>query len=146
MAHERATRPLRPEQIVPDTCSWQRLLDRDGDLFESTYRHMLEELARQPGTLGVIFRKTQSRIQNPAKLKRLIVDLIDRENWSAAGVDLKGDAYEQLLQKGAEDIKSGAGQYFTPRALIHTMVDCVRPGPADIVVDPTCGTGGRRWR
>ncbi len=70
-----------------------------------TYRHILEQLARQPGTLGVIFRKAQNR----AKLKRLIVDLIDKENWSAAGVDVKGDAYEELLSNGAEDIKSGAG-------------------------------------
>ncbi len=116
MAHERETRPLKPEQIVPPECSWQRLLDNDGDELEVTYRHILEQLARQPGTLGVVFRKAQNRIQDPAKLKRLIVDLIDKENWSAAGVDIKGDAYEELLSKGAEDIKSGAGQYFTPRS------------------------------
>jgi type I restriction enzyme M protein len=142
MAHERETRPLKPERIVPESCSWQRLLDNDGDELEVTYRHMLEELARQPGTLGVIFRKAQNRIQDPAKLKRLIVDLIDRENWSAAGVDIKGDAYEELLAKGAEDVKSGAGQYFTPRALIAAMVDCIQPTAKDTVVDPSCGTGG----
>jgi type I restriction enzyme M protein len=142
MAHERATRPLKPEHIVPDDCTWQNLLDADGDELEVTYRHMLEKLARQPGTLGVVFRKAQNRIQDPAKLKRLIVDLIDRENWSAAGVDIKGDAYEELLAKGAEDIKSGAGQYFTPRALIATMVDCIQPTPDDTVIDPACGTGG----
>ena len=142
MAHERSSRPLKPEKIVPDDCSWQRLLDSDGDELEVTYRHMLEELARQPGTLGVIFRKAQNRIQDPAKLKRLIVDLIDKENWSASGVDIKGDAYEELLAKGAEDIKSGAGQYFTPRALIAAMVDCIQPTPDDTVIDPACGTGG----
>ena len=142
MAHERANRSVLPEQIVPDDCSWQRLLDADGDQLEITYRHMLEELGRQPGTLGVIFRKAQNQIQDPAKLKRLIVDLIDRENWSAAGVDIKGDAYEELLAKGAEDIKSGAGQYFTPRALIAAMVDCIQPTADDSVVDPACGTGG----
>jgi type I restriction enzyme M protein len=142
MAHERATRPLKPEHIVPDDCTWQNLLDADGDELEVTYRHMLEKLAREPGTLGVVFRKAQNRIQDPAKLKRLIVDLIDRENWSAAGVDIKGDAYEELLAKGAEDIKSGAGQYFTPRALIAAMVDCVQPTPDDTVIDPACGTGG----
>jgi type I restriction enzyme M protein len=136
MAHERETRPLKPERIVPPECSWQRLLDNDGDELEVTYRHILEQLARQPGTLGVIFRKAQNRIQDPAKLKRLIVDLIDKENWSAAGVDIKGDAYEELLSKGAEDIKSGAGQYFTPRAHprdrgLHrpfTVGHCDRPG------------------
>ena len=95
-----------------------------------------------PGRFGVIFRKAQNRIQDPAKLKRLIVDLIDRENWSAAGVDIKGDAYEELLAKGAEDIKSGAGQYFTPRALIAAMVDCIQPTPTTPWCDPACGTGG----
>lgn len=142
MAHERATRSLKPEKIVPDSCSWQRLLDADGDDLELTYRHMLEQLARQAGTLGVIFRKAQNRIQDPAKLKRLIVELIDRENWSATGVDIKGDAYEQLLAKGAEDVKSGAGQYFTPRVLIEAMIDCVRPTADDTICDPACGTGG----
>jgi type I restriction enzyme M protein len=142
MAHERETRPLKPERIVPSECSWQRLLDADGDELETTYRHILEQLARQPGTLGVIFRKAQNRIQDPAKLKRLIVDLIDKENWSAAGVDIKGDAYEELLSKGAEDIKSGAGQYFTPRPLIQAIVDCIDPSAKDTVVDPAAGTGG----
>lgn len=142
MAHERETRPLNPETIVPPECSWQRLLDADGDDLEVTYRHILETLARQPGTLGVIFRKAQNKIQDPAKLKRLISELIDKENWSATGVDIKGDAYEGLLAKGAEDIKSGAGQYFTPRVLIGAMVECVQPTVADTVVDPACGTGG----
>jgi type I restriction enzyme M protein len=142
MAEERANRVMGAERIVPGSCSWQRLLDSDGDDLEITYRHMLETLARQPGTLGVIFRKAQNRIQDPAKLKRLIVDLINEENWSAAGVDIKGDAYEALLAKGAEDIKSGAGQYFTPRSLIATMVDCIQPSPMDTVADPACGTGG----
>jgi len=142
MAHERESRPLKPERIVPAHCSWQRLLDADGDDLEITYRHMLEDLARQPGVLGVIFRKAQNRIQDPAKLKRLVVDLIDKENWSASGTDIKGDAYESLLAKGAEDIKSGAGQYFTPRPLIQAMVDCLQPTAADSVVDPAAGTGG----
>ncbi len=142
MAHEREIRALNPERIVPPACSWQRLLDNDGDELEVTYRHILEQLARQTGTLGVIFRKAQNRIQDPAKLKRLIVDLIDKENWSAAGVDIKGDAYEELLSKGAEDIKSGAGQYFTPRPLIQAIVDCIDPSVGDTVVDPAAGTGG----
>ena len=125
MAHEMETRPLAPEKIVPDDCSWQLLLDADGEELELTYRTILETLARQPGTLGVIFRKAQNKIQDPAKLKRLISEFIDKENWSATGVDIKGDAYEGLLAKGAEDVKSGAGQYFTPRPLISAMVDCV---------------------
>ncbi len=142
MAHERETRALKPERIVPPECSWQRLLDAEGTELEATYLRILLELSRQPGTLGTIFRKAQNRIQDPAKLKRLIVDLIDKENWSATGTDIKGDAYEELLSKGAEDIKSGAGQYFTPRPLIQAMVDCVQPTHSDRVVDPAAGTAG----
>jgi type I restriction enzyme M protein len=142
MAHERATRAINPEKIVPDDCSWQRLLDSDATELEAVYRHILETLARHAGTLGVIFRKAQNKIQDPAKLKKLIVELIDAENWSATGVDIKGDAYEGLLAKGAEDIKSGAGQYFTPRSIISAMVDCIQPTVKDSVVDPACGTGG----
>jgi type I restriction enzyme M protein len=142
MAHDRATRKLKPQQIVPAQYSWQRLLDAEGAQLETTYTEILLGLGREPGTLGTIFRKAQNRIQDPAKLKRLIVDLIDKENWSASGTDLKGDAYEELLSKGASDKGSGAGQYFTPRDLIAGAVDVIAPTVADSVVDPACGTGG----
>ncbi len=142
MADERARRPMRPEKIVPDELSWQTLLDAEGDALEVQYRHILTGLGKEGGTLGTIFRKAQNKIQDPAKLKRLIVDLIGKESWSGTGVDVKGDAYEELLAKGAEDAKSGAGQYFTPRALTATMVDCMLPTPDDTITDPACGTGG----
>lgn len=142
MAHERGTRKLNPQNIVPAGYSWQRLLDAEGTELEVVYTEILVGLAQQPGTLGTIFRKAQNRIQDPAKLKRLIVDLIDQENWSASGTDLKGDAYEELLSKGASDKGSGAGQYFTPRDLIAGIVDVINPEPGDTVVDPACGTGG----
>jgi type I restriction enzyme M protein len=142
MAHERAVRPLNPEQILPKECSWDLLLDSDGEELEKTYSGMLNILSKQKGTLGVIFRKAQNKIQDPAKLKRLIVDLIDKENWSATGVDIKGDAYEGLLAKGAEDVKSGAGQYFTPRAVISAIVEVMNLSIMDTVHDPACGTGG----
>lgn len=142
MAHERAMRKLKPQQIVPQEYSWQRLLDAEGVALEVEYTRILVGLAAQPGTLGVIFRKAQNRIQDPAKLKRLIVDLIDKEQWSASGTDLKGDAYEQLLAKGASDKGSGAGQYFTPRDLIQAIVDVIQPSADDSVIDPACGTGG----
>ncbi|MDQ6934370.1 MAG: type I restriction-modification system subunit M [Actinomycetota bacterium] len=142
MAHERSIRKLNPQQIVPADYSWQRLLDAEGTELEVVYTEILVGLAQQPGTLGTIFRKAQNRIQDPAKLKRLIVDLIDQENWSASGTDLKGDAYEELLSKGASDKGSGAGQYFTPRDLIAGIVDVIDPKPEDTVVDPACGTGG----
>ena len=92
--------------------------------------------------LGIIFRKAQNKIQDPAKLRRLIVDLIDREQWTSLDADVKGDAYEGLLAKNAEDIKSGAGQYFTPRPLIKAIVDVMRPQPGETICDPACGTGG----
>src|SRR5258708_2845562 len=101
-----------------------------------------EELGKQPGMLGIIFRKAQNKIQDPAKLRRLIVDLINRETWTVLGTDVKGDAYEGLLQKNAEDTKSGAGQYFTPRVLIHAIVDVMHPEPGQRICDPACGTGG----
>ncbi|WP_462203158.1 class I SAM-dependent DNA methyltransferase [Frankia sp. CcWB3] len=143
MAHERAYRSFNPDVALrPVADRWQKLLDYDGDDLETAYRHTLEDLAKEAGMLGVIFRKAQNRIQDPAKLKRLIVDLIEKEEWSSTGVDVKGDAYEELLAKSAEDIKSGAGQYFTPRALTAAMVDCLQPGPDDTVFDPACGTGG----
>lgn len=143
MAHERANRRLNPETALAGVAAaWQRLVDADGDKLENEYRHTLADLGAATGTLGVIFRKAQNKIQDPAKLKRLVVDLIDKEKWSSQGVDVKGDAYEELLAKSAEDIKSGAGQYFTPRALISAMVDCVQPGPDDTICDPACGTGG----
>lgn len=142
MAQERATRKLAPERIVPEKYSWQRLLDAQGDNLEVVYTQILVGLAREPGLIGTIFRKAQNRIQDPAKLRRLIVDLIDKEQWSQSGTDIKGDAYEELLSRGASDKGSGAGQYFTPRALIQGIVDVIQPTVADTVVDPACGTGG----
>jgi type I restriction enzyme M protein len=140
MADERQKAGLG--EVVPYGLDWQSLLDRDGDELEVHYRHVLESLGRQPGTLGTIFRKAQNRIQDPAKLRRLVVNLINEETWTAVDADLKGDAYEGLLQKGAEDTKSGAGQYFTPRPLIRAMIACLRPRPGELVADPACGTGG----
>ena len=129
-------------EVVPVGLDWQSLLDRDGDELEVHYRHVLEQLGRQPGTLGTIYRKAQNRVQDPAKLRRLVVSLINEETWTAVDADLKGDAYEGLLQKGAEDTKSGAGQYFTPRPLVRAMMACLRPKPGETVADPACGTGG----
>jgi type I restriction enzyme M protein len=118
------------------------LLAKDGDELETHYRHVLEKLGTRGGMLGLVFKKAQNKIQDPAKLRRLVVDLIDKENWSSLGADVKGDAYEGLLEKNAADVKGGAGQYFTPRALIRAMVEVVAPRPGETVCDPACGTGG----
>ena len=128
--------------LVPAGFDWPSLLARDGEELEAHYRRILTELPRQGGMLGEIFKKARQEIQNPATLKRLIVDLIDPEDWMSMRADVKGDIYEGLLAKSAQESPKGAGQYFTPRELIKAIVDCVRPGPDDTVCDPACGTGG----
>lgn len=144
MADEREKNPISPARVLPEglDISWDRLTSLDGVALEEEYRRVLAELGKEATNLGVVFRKAQNRIQEPALLRKLVVDLIGSENWSSIGGDLNGDAYEGLLQKSASDVKSGAGQYFTPRTLIHTMVEVMRPEPSDTVVDPACGTGG----
>jgi type I restriction enzyme M protein len=142
MADEQTQAPFNAAPFIPDGLDWPSLLARDGDDLEVHYRHLLAELGRRSGMLGVVFRKAQNRIQDPAKLRRLIVDLIDRETWLTLDADVKGDAYEGLLEKNAEDVKSGAGQYFTPRPLIHALVEVMRPEPGMTICDPACGTGG----
>jgi len=142
MADEQTKPPFKRDRIVPEGLDWQSLLDRDGEELEAHYIKILNELGRGSGTLGVIFRKAQNRIQDPAKLRRLVVDLIDREQWMGLEADVKGDAYEGLLQKNAEDVKTGAGQYFTPRPLIRAMVEVMQPEPGMSICDPACGTGG----
>jgi type I restriction enzyme M protein len=142
MADEQNKPPFSRPNIVPDGLDWTSLVRLDGDELDVHYRHILVELGRSPGTLGVIFRKAQNKIQDPAKLKRLVSDLIDKEQWMSMDADVKGDAYEGLLAKNAEDVKTGAGQYFTPRPLIRAIVDVMRPKPGDTLCDPAAGTGG----
>ncbi len=142
MADEQSRPPFKKASAVPAGYDWPSLLAKDGDELETHYRHILETLGKRTGMLGIIFRKAQNKIQDPAKLRRLVVDLIDKEQWTSLSVDVKGDAYEGLLQKNAEDVKGGAGQYFTPRPLIAAMVDVVAPQPGQSICDPACGTGG----
>jgi type I restriction enzyme M protein len=142
MADEQTKSPFSQPAFVPEGLDWQSLLARDGDELEVHYRHLLDELGKRSGMLGIVFRKAQNRIQDPAKLRRLIVDLIDRETWLTLDADVKGDAYEGLLERNAQDLKSGAGQYFTPRALIGGIVEVMRPEPGITICDPACGTGG----
>jgi type I restriction enzyme M protein len=141
MADEKTKPPFNKPSQIPKGLDWQSLLEKDGDALEVQYRRILETLGKEKGMLGVIFRKSQNKIQDPAKLKRLI-ELINAEKWLGLDVDVKGEIYEGLLQKNAEDIKSGAGQYFTPRALIKAMVEVIRPEPGMTIYDPACGTGG----
>ena len=142
MVHEQSLlQPNEPQRIPPDL-GWQSLLVLDGEELERHYRHILAELGKKEGMLGIIFRKAINKIQNPAHLRRLIVDLINDIDWLKMEADVKGDAYEGLLEKNAEDTKSGAGQYFTPRTLIKAIVEVMRPEPRKTICDPACGTGG----
>jgi type I restriction enzyme M protein len=143
MADERARLGL-PGPEIPAKYRWDRLAadDMTGEALEAHYRETLAALATKGGMLGLVFAKAQNRVQDPAKLRRLIVELIGRQDWTSLSSDVKGDAYEGLLAKNAEDVKGGAGQYFTPRPLIAAIVDCVRPRPRERICDPACGTGG----
>ena len=141
MADEQTRPPFNRLSIIPKGFDWKSLLEKDGDALEVHYRHILETLGKEKGMLGVIFRKSQNKIQDPAKLKRLIM-LINDETWVGLDIDVKGEIYEGLLQKNAEDVKSGAGQYFTPRPLIKAIVEVMRPEPGITICDPACGTGG----
>jgi type I restriction enzyme M protein len=124
-----------------DYCNWETLSKKRGTELEAFYTQMLRSLATERGILGQIFTKSQNKVQDPAKLLK-IIDMISKEQWTMVDADVKGDIYEGLLEKNAADTKSGAGQYFTPRALIKAMVACVNPAPMKKIHDPSCGTGG----
>jgi len=141
MAHEYSQPPYNRETNIPEEYNWESLVEKSGSELEQHYVTLLRELGKESGMLGQIFVKAQNKIQDPAKLYKLI-QMLDAENWVMLGADVKGDIYEGLLEKNAEDTKSGAGQYFTPRALIKTMVECIRPEPKKTIADPAAGTGG----
>lgn len=141
MAYEYSKPPFNRQTIIDKKYDWESLKNKTGAELEVHYVTLLNELGKKKGMIGEIFFKSQNKIQDPAKLKKLI-DLIDEENWLTLETDVKGDIYEGLLEKNAEDTKSGAGQYFTPRALIKAMVECIRPEPMKTIADPACGTGG----
>jgi type I restriction enzyme M protein len=141
MADEQTKPPFNKPSLVPHEFDWANLQKKEGTELEQHYRQTLVQLGVQKGLLGDIFRKSQSRIQDPAKLKRLI-ELINDETWTGLDVDVKGAIYEGLLAKNAEDVKSGAGQYFTPRPLIKAIVQVMNPKAGETICDPACGTGG----
>lgn len=143
MAHERAEL-TGEEQPIPEGYRWADLAapQMEGVELEQHYRETLRELGKKSGMLGLIFERAQNKIQDPAKLRRLVVELIGKENWSSMSSDVKGDAYEGLLEKNAQDVKGGAGQHFTPRPLIDAIIECGKPTPGECVWDPACATCG----
>lgn len=141
MADEYSKPPHNRKLPIPKQYNWESLIDLRGAELDAHYATCLRELGTQKGMLGQIFTKSRNEIQDPAKLAKVIA-MIGAEQWLVMGVKDKGDIYEGLLEKNAEDTKSGAGQYFTPRALIRAMVECLRPEPMRTIADPACGTGG----
>jgi len=145
IADELSSPPHNRPALVPEGYDWKSLLALDGEELLNHYRHILETLQGKPGMLGDVFRRAKSEIQNPAILRRLVVELIDPVKWTSMRADVKGDIYEGLLDRTMTEVAGGAGQYFTPRALISAIVDVMRPSADDTVCDPACGTGGFLW-
>jgi type I restriction enzyme M protein len=141
MADEHSRPPFNRPSMMPKGIGWQEILSADEEILIIHYNFVLQSLSKESGILGTIFHNSQNKIQDPIKLRRLI-NLIDSETWSGIDIDIKGKIYEDLLERNAEDVKSGAGQYFTPRPLIKAIVDVIHPAPGEIIYDPACGTGG----
>jgi type I restriction enzyme M protein len=130
---------------IPKGCDWDTLKNLSGTKLTDHYSEMLRKLRDAGGLLSAIFTQATSRFNNPVNLRRLI-DMIDEEEWSALDVDVKGAAFEGLLEKAASEGKKGAGQYFTPRPLIQSICRVLKPDPRGksgfTICDPACGTGG----
>lgn len=141
LSDEYSRPPYNRETGIPAGYTWSDMNTLKGAELEEQYKNTLEMLGKCKGILGLIFQKSANKISNASILYR-VVQMIDRENWAAMSSDVKGEIYEGLLQKNAEDIKSGAGQYFTPRPLIRAMVRVMRPEPMTVIADPCCGSGG----
>src|SRR5512137_113882 len=131
--------------VIPKGCDWDSLKELSGTSLTDHYADILRKLREAPGLLKDIFAQAMPRFNNPVNLKR-VINLIDEEDWSSMDVDVKGAAFEGLLEKAASEGKKGAGQYFTPRVLIQSMVRMMRPDPRGkkdfTITDPACGTGG----
>jgi type I restriction enzyme M protein len=142
MADQLTEPPYDRAPLVPRELGWKALLPLDGAALEDRYRVSLEKLGVKRGMLGVIFKGARCEIHNPALLKQLIVNLLDKVDWLSLPVDVKGTIYEELLARSAQESSRGAGQYFTPRPVIQAMCEVTRPTPEDRICDPAAGTGG----
>ena len=126
---------------LPADCDWSLLMSKSGEELKEHYGKILSLLSKKTGMIGEIYRGAQNKIQTPEHLRK-VIQMIDGTQWNSLSEDVKGDIYESLLERIAQDTKSGAGQYFTPRALIKTIVKCVNPELGKVIVDPCCGSGG----
>ncbi len=141
MADELTKPPFKKKSIIPKNFDWESLLNKSGEELRDHYNAILKKLGTESKLLGLIYRGSENKIKAPAKLSKLI-KLIDGEEWFGLSVDVKGEIYEGLLQKNADSSQKGAGQYFTPRALIEAIVDVIQPKLGQTIGDPACGTGG----
>jgi type I restriction enzyme M protein len=131
-----------PVTDIPTRYGWDNLLSISDNLqLKKRYEQALQNLSRKPGILGIIFAKPQSKIEDPAKLRHLM-NMIDEVEWASLDVDIKGAVYESLLARNSDDIRSGAGQYFTPRPIVRAVIEVLRPEPGMVISDPASGTGG----
>jgi len=142
MADQFTEEPYNHAPLVPSELGCKALLPLDGAPLENKYRDILENLGVMPGMLGVIFKGARCEIHNPALLKQLIVNLLDKVDRLSLPVDVKGTIYEELLARSAQESSRGAGQYFTPRPVIQVMCEVMQPTPQDRICDPAAGTGG----
>lgn len=138
---EERTTYLGEPSLIPAEYQWAKLRGKTGEALDAHYKGALVALSKRTDFVGTLFLKAESKINDPAKLQRLVT-LIDAETWMGVNVDVKGSIYEGLLERNAGEVKSGAGQYFTPRPLIQAMVEVVDPEPTETICDPACGTGG----
>lgn len=151
MVHENTEAGTLKKHPLPAGCRWSDLNTKSGINLLNDYRRMLLSLStgkdaegrtiHQDPLISAIYADAQTRLREPRHLEQLIKTL-DQIDWFSAQKDGLGDLYEGLLEKNAGETKSGAGQYFTPRALINNMVRCIKPQPGEIVQDPAAGTAG----
>ncbi len=150
MVHENQEAGLPEAHPLPEGCRWNDLTGRSGLVLLNHYRHILlmlstgkdgDKIVHEDPLVMAIYANAQTRLREPRHLEQMIREL-DKIDWFSAQKDGLGDLYEGLLEKNANETKSGAGQYFTPRALINTMVRAVKPQVKELIQDPAAGTAG----
>lgn len=142
MEYEQAQSGSSFEHKLPVGARWPDLTDKSGLTLLNHYRQTLLDLGKNEDPLiAAIYADAQTRLKEPRHLEQLIKSL-DAIDWFSAQKDGLGDLYEGLLEKNASETKSGAGQYFTPRPLIDSIIRVVRPQPGETIQDPAAGTAG----
>ena len=126
---------------IPEEYRWNNLVKLDGLELKNAYQRALIDLGQKGDNLAIIYRNAKTNIEEPANLKKIFSE-IDKMDWYSVDKEDFGDLYEGLLEKNASEKKSGAGQYFTPRVLIDTIVKVTKPKLKERICDPASGTLG----